>query len=152
MNAGPHRFGNGSDGGIGFFKIVLDLSDSQVSEIEPILTEHHEKMAELRGKGTMQGQRAMKMKRMHRNDCCDKVDRTEMRANMRRQRRELEKDRGEMHTRMERNREELDGKLAKILDDGQMKKYRDLRELREDRREERQSSHEERRERRGNKI
>ena len=151
MHAGS-RFGNGPEGGIEFFEIVLGLSASQVEEIEPILAEHREKMGELRREGRMQGRHDMRMKRMHRDDRCDKVDRTEMRAEMRRQRRESGKDRDEMHKRMDRNREELDGKLAKVLDKDQMEKYRRLRELREDRREERREYREEREHRHGRKI
>ncbi len=149
MNAGPRRFGNGPEGGIEFFKIVLDLSDSQAEELEPILAEHHEKIGELRGKGRMQARQAMRMKRMHRNDGCDNVDQVEMRAKMRRQRREFEKNRNTMRKRVDRNREELDEKLAKVLDDDQMEKYLKLRELREEGREERR---EHRQERRGRKI
>jgi hypothetical protein len=147
MNAGPRRLGNDPERGIEFFEIVLDLSDDQVEELKPILKEHHEKMAELRGDGRNHGHRAMRMKRMHRNDCCDKVDMTEERAAMRRQRRELEKDRDKMHDRMERSREELDEKLAKVLDDDQMEKYLKLRELREEHREHRRENRQERRSR-----
>lgn len=149
MNAGPRRLGNAPERGIEFFTIVLDLSDSQVEELDPILSEHFEKMSELRGKGMAQGRRAMRMKRMHRNDRCDKVDMTEMRADMRRQKREFEKNREEIRGSVERNHEELDKKLAKVLDDDQMEKYRKLRELREEGREERR---EDRQERRGRKT
>jgi len=149
MHAGPRHPGINTGDEIAFLEIVLDLSASQVEEIEPILAEHHEKMAGLRGEGGIQGRHDKRMKRMHRDARCDKVDMTEMRAEMRRQRREFEKDREEMHKRMERNREEFDGKLAKVLDDDQMEKYRKLRELREDRREERREYREERQQRRG---
>lgn len=145
MNTGPRRLGNGPERGIEFFTIVLDLSDSQVEELQPILAEQHEKMSELRGKGMAQGRQAMRMKRMHRDDRCDKVDRTEMRADMRRQKREFEKNSEEMHKRVERNHEELDKKLAKVLDDDQMEKYLKLRELREDRRDQRREHRQERR-------
>ena len=145
MNAGPRRLENGPERGLEFFTIVLDLSESQVEELDPILSEHFEKMGELRGEGRMQGRRAMRMKRMHRDGGCDKVDMTEMRANMRRQKREFEKTHEEMHKRVERNREELDEKLAKILDDDQMEKYLKLRELREEGREERREHRQERR-------
>lgn len=133
---GLHRFGIGSEDHISFLEIVLDLSGDQVEELEPILAEQHEKTAELRGENRMYSRQAMRMKRMHRGDHCDKVDQTEMRANMRRQRREFEKDRDRMLKRMEMHRAEFDKKLAEVLDDGQMKKYRELRELREDHREE----------------
>ena len=151
MHAGPHRFGNGLEGRIKFFEIVLDLSADQVKEIEPILAEHNEKMAEIRG-DRMGARRKKRMNRMHRRDRCDNVDRTEMRANKRRQRRELEKERAVVRVSVERNREELDKKLEKVLDDDQMKKLRELRELREDHREQRQELREERRERRGRKA
>ena len=145
VHASPRRFGSGSENHIAFLEIVLDLSESQVEEIEPILNERREKMDELRSRGRMQGRRAMRMKRMHRSDCCDKVDRTSMRADMRRQRREFEKDRDSMRSRIERHREEMDEKLAKVLDAGQMKKLSELRELKSGRREER-------RERRGRAL
>jgi hypothetical protein len=158
--AGPHRFASDPDEHIAFLEIVLDLSADQVKEIEPILAEHHEKIAGLRGEGRKQGRHHdMRMKRMHRSGRCDKVDRTEMRAKIRRQRRELEQDREKMRASMERSRDELDKKLSKVLDDGQMEKYRKLRVLREDRREHRQELREERREgredgrgRRGNRA
>lgn len=150
-HAGSHRFGINSEDQIAFLEIVLDLSEDQVEELEPIIAEQHEKMAELHG-DRMQGRRAMRMKRMQRRDRCDKVDLTEMRANMRRQRRELEKDRDEIRDTMEKNRDEFDEKFAKVLDDGQMKKYRELRELREERREERRENREERQQRRGNRT
>jgi hypothetical protein len=151
VHAGP-RFGLGPEGGLEFFRIVLDLSDSQVREIEPVIAEHQEKMAELREKGARRVRRAARMNRMHACGCCDRVDRTEMRAKMRRQRREFEKEREEMRERVERSRGELEERLEKILDDGQMKKYRELRELREQRREERRELREERRERHGRKA
>jgi len=151
-HAGSHRFGINSEDQIAFLEIVLDLSEDQAEELEPIIAEQHEKMTELRGEGRMHGRRAMRMKRMQRHERCDKVDQTEMRANMRRQRRELEKNRDEMRASMERHRNEMDEKLANVLDDGQMKKYRELRKLREERREERRENREERQQRRGNRT
>ena len=151
-HAGQHRFGINSEDHIAFLEIVLDLSDDQVEELEPILAEQHEKTTDLRGEHRMHSRQAMRMKRMHRSERCDNVDHTEMRANMRRQRREFEKDREEMWASRERHRNEMDEKLAKVLDDGQMKKYRELRELREDRREERQEHREQRHQQRGGKI
>jgi hypothetical protein len=157
VNAGP-RLGPGLEGGIEFLRIVLDLSDSQVKEIEPIIEEHREKTAGIRGEGR-RTRRDMRINRMHGRHRCDNVDRTEMRANMRRQRREFEKDREEIRESLDRNREEFEEKLSGLLDNGQMKKFRELRELRGKRRaerqkhrEERQEQREERHERRGRKA
>jgi hypothetical protein len=146
VHAGP-RFELGG-GGMEFFRIVFDLTDEQVEELTPLVEEHMEQMMEMRREARGQRRHAARMNRSHRRCCCDNVDRTEMRAKMRRQRRESEKTRTEMRKRAERHRGEFEEKLEKILDEDQMRKYRELRELREERREERRERREEMRGRR----
>ncbi len=152
-HSGPHYIGADPEGQVEFLQIVLDLSEKQTEEVREILAEQHEKrmkyadgrrMAGRGGKGTY-GRHEARRNHMHRHSDCDRVDRTEMRARIRRERREFEKDREEIRGRMERHRGETEEKLAKVLDDDQMNKLRELHELREDHRDQRQ----ERRERRG---
>jgi hypothetical protein len=149
---GPLHLGICPEEHVAFLEIILDLSASQVKEIEPILAEHHEKMRELRREARVGGRQAMRMNRVHRHECCDMLDRTEMRAKMRRQRREFGEDSEKIRKRIERDRDEFEKKLAGVLDDGQMKKLRELRELRDTRREERQEYRQKRSERRGRKL
>jgi hypothetical protein len=144
VHTGPRRFGPGPEASIEFMTIVLDLSESQVEEIEPILDEHHEKMAKLRDKGVKRGRRGVKISRIH-HCCCDRFDKTEMRAKMRRQKRKMEKSREEILEKVERNREKFEKKLAEVLDEDQMKKFRELRELRDSRREEMREKNKQRR-------
>ena len=151
-HSGPHYIGTDPEGHVEFLEIVLDLSEKQTEEVREILAQQHEErmklhedsmMAGRRGRG-MQGRHETRRNRMHRHNDCDRVDRTEMRARMRRERREVEKDREEMRSSIEKQRGETEKKLAKVLDDDQMQKLRELHELREDHRDQRQ----ERRERR----
>lgn len=152
-HSGPHYIGADPEGHVEFLEIVLDLSEKQAEEVKEILAEQHEKRMKFddgrrmygrRGSGTY-GRHEARRNHVHRHSDCDRVDRVEMQARMRRERREFDKDREKTRSRIERNRKETEEKLAKVLDDGQMKKLRELHELREDHREERQ----ERRERRG---
>ena len=152
-HSGPHYIGADPEGHVEFLEIVLDLSEKQADEVREILAELHEKrmkfdngrmMAGHRGQGT-RGRHEARRNHVHRHSDCDRVDRTEMRARMRRERREFEKDREKTRSRIERHRSETEKKLAKVLDDSQMNKLRELHELREDHRDQRQ----ERRERRG---
>lgn len=124
--------------GIEFMKIVLDLTEEQAEELEPILKEHREKMEFLRGTRRMREHDAAHMKRMRRSCRCDKVDRAEMRSMIRRDRREMGKERWKLRRRAAAQHEELEKKLSKVLDGKQMEKLRKLRELRESRREEHQ--------------
>jgi hypothetical protein len=126
--------------------IVLDLTDDQIAEIEPILDEHQDKMDDLRAEGMKRMRRTARKNRVHRNSGYDKVERREMRAQMREKMREH---REKMAEAREKGREDLDEKLAGVLDDGQMKKLVELRELREARREMHRELREERRELRG---
>jgi len=152
-HSGPHYIGADPEGHVEFLEIVLNLSEKQSEEVMVILEEQHEKrmkfddgrrMGGRYGKG-MNGRHEARRNHMHRYSDCDRVDRVEMQARVRRERREFEKDREKTRSRIERNRRETEEKLAKVLDDSQMKKLRELRELREDHRDQRQ----ERRERRG---
>jgi len=152
-HSGPHYIGADPEGHVEFLEIVLNLSEKQAGQVREILAEQHEKrmkfddcrmMAGHRGEG-MYGRHEARRNHVHRHSDCDRVDRTEMRARMRRERREFEKDREKTRSRIERHRGETEEKLAKILDDSQMNKLRELHELREDHRGQRQ----ERRERRG---
>ncbi len=137
-----NRFGAWNEGNIEFLAIVLDLSDRQIEEIEPVMAEQRERMIELRkkfgmGPGRDRAWKMKRMNRMHGRGTYDNVDRTEMRARMRRESRDFEKDREKFLGRVDRARGECDNKLEKILDEGQMKKLRELRDLRDRRREER---------------
>ncbi len=152
-HSGPHYIGADPEGHVEFLEIVLDLSEKQAGEVREILAEQHEKrmkfddgrrMAGRHGRGMHAGHEARR-NNMHRHSDCDRVDRTEMRARMRRERRKFEKDSEKTRSRIERHRGETEKKLAKVLDETQMKKLRELHELREDHRDQRQ----ERRERRG---
>jgi len=148
MDAGQRRLAADPQTHIAFLEIVLDLSADQVEEIRPVLAEHREKVDEIHEKYGMRPRRDIRMNHMQGRGCCDKVDRTEMRGEIRRQRREMEKDREKMHQRLERSRRDMDDRLAGILDEGQLRKYRALRELQDDRREHRADRREHRADRR----
>ena len=139
-DAGPgmRHHGTWGAGDIDFLAVALDLSETQVKEIEPVLAEQREKMLQLReelgmgrGWGPDRGRNGMRMNRMHRCGDYGNVDRTELRARMRREQREFEKNHEKFLERIERARNECDEKLAKILDQGQMEKWRKFRALRD---------------------
>lgn len=145
-HSGPHYIGADPEGHVEFLEIVLDLSEKQAEEISEILAEQHEKrmkfdggrmMAGYRGRG-MNGRHEARRNHVHRHRDCDRVDRTEMRGRMRREKREMNEQREKFQGRMDRLRKETEEKLATVLDDSQMKKLRELHELREDHREQRQ--------------
>ena len=145
-NSGPHYIGADPEGHVEFLEIVLDLSDKQAEEIGAILAEQHEKRMKLGGGRMMAGDRGKGIGGRHearRNHVrryrdCDRVDRTEMRARMRRDRREMNEQREKYQGRMDKLRKDTEEKFATVLDDSQMKKLRELHELREDHRDQRQ--------------
>jgi hypothetical protein len=158
LRAGPHRFGPGMRGGhhrmgrgmdIELMTIVLEMSDRQVEEVEKLLEEHQDKMDDQFAEAWKKERRQARKNRVHRRSGYDRVRSGEAREKMRRERSEKREEMRELRDQM---RDELDGRLAGVLDDGQMKKLREMRELREARREEIRQLREERREERAKRC